>query len=113
MRVNRRRVLVLGAAVAAVVAVAAVTVRWDPFALEALLQDWLAVARPADGSGGSLVDAVARRQARVQRLGATLDRDPTLSVASVAVGLGTGILGGALGTFLYQRRRIRRGEWGG
>lgn len=86
-------------------------VRWDPVGLHAVVRDWLAVAAPIDGTGAALVDGVAARQRRVRRLRTLLDRDPVLSVASIAVGLGTGILGGALGTFLYQRRRIRRGEW--
>lgn len=112
MRITRRRLLVL-AGVAATVAAVAVTLRLDPVGLSAVLQDWLAVARPADGTGPAFVDEVARRQARVRQLEAMLDRDPSLSAAALSVGLGTGIVGGALGTFLYQRRRIRRGEWNG
>lgn len=108
MRGIRRRLLVLAVAVATVVALL-----WDPLGLLDGVRASLAVPPSAEGSAATTLEAVARRQARVARRQAVLALDPLLSAATLAVGLGTGLVLGGVGTFLYQRRRIRRGDWDG
>lgn len=108
MRVDRRRVLAVGCGAAALAALLVV----DPFGIADAIAEWLAVARPVDGSVDATLDAAVERRARVRRFGVLLARDPLVSVAVGATGLGIGLIGGAIAAFVSQRRRVRRGGWG-
>lgn len=102
-----RRSLLLAALGAGTVAL----LLWDPLGLADAVRAWLRVASPAAGSVPEALDVVAARRQRLDRLAALRDRQPLLSLASLAAGAGAGLSGGGVGAFLYYRRQIRRGEW--
>lgn len=103
-----RRILLVGA-----LAGAAGLAILDPLGLVDGASAWLAVANPADGSVAEIGAAARARRGRVRRLVAVLDRDPLLSGALLAAGLGAGIVLGGVGGYLHQRTLLRRGEGDG
>jgi len=107
MHLDRRTLLVGGLAGAA----ALLLVVLDPMGLGP--GRWLSVAVPADGSPAEIVASVRARRVRVRRLAAILDRDPLLSGAVLATGLGAGAVLGSVGGYLHQRRLLRRGDGDG
>ena len=107
LRWSRRRWLLAVTVVAAL----ALLVGVGPLAMLDAIRDWLLLEAYSGEDARALVSATARRQERLLALEPLLALDPVLPVAALTAGLGSGIVAGAVGTFLYKRRRIRRGEW--